>query len=184
MSRRAAVKAMAAAAAALAAGCTPLRIISRDYPASFDHDHDRVDRLLRAFVSTVVPGAPDDEPGLARVYFDDFYRFSPYRSFFAADLCQRSARMFGTPDFARLDLEQRTRVVQDGLGADGTTHKLYSGAIFIAQISFYAGVYDDEKGCSLIDFPGRFRPRPLSELTYANHEEFCAAEITADGNYA
>ncbi len=72
----------------------------------------------------------------------------------------------------------------DGLEADGTTQKLYNGAIFLAQLSFYAGIYDDVEGCPLIAFHGRFTPVPPSRLTHADSAAYLAMEVTANGNFA
>ncbi len=182
-SRRAALKLLGASAVGvMAAGCTPLRIVLHDYPDVFDQNQAGVERILRAFVTTVVPEAPIDDKDLVRVYYDEFYRLAPYRSFFASDLCERGRRSCGVYRFDRVSPEQRLQVVQDGLAADATTRKLYSGAIFLAQLSFYAGVFDDEKGCPLIDFEGRYRVRPLHELVYPNPEEYLGRSLTADGN--
>lgn len=164
--------------------CTPMRIVLRDYPRSFDRNSDAADRILRAFVTTVIPGASVESPDLTRVYFDPFYHFASYRGFFGFDLCQRSARLYGVDRFDALDHAGRTSVIRDGLSADATTARLYSGAIFLAQISCYAGVFEESEGCPLIDFEGQYRVRPLSEISYPHPERYLPRALTRDGNHA
>lgn len=181
ISRRDAVRYLGLITAGMAAAaCTPLRILTHSYPADFKHAPELVDRILRAFVSTVVPGAPDS-PNLARAYTDRQYPFASYAEFFAADLCRRSRDRFGNDAFDRLTITERTAVIQDGLAADGTTKKLYQGAIYLAQVSFYGGIYDDDAGCALIDFPGRYRGETIS---HNDCHRFLPPALTDNGNYA
>ena len=182
--RREALGQLGILVAGLAVGCTPLRIVLRDYPGDFTTDAALADRVLRAFVLTVVPGMPADDPNLARAYSDPYYPFAPYRAFFASDLCRRAEQRFHRADFDGLTAEQRTAVIQDGLAADATTRKLYTGAVFLAQVSCYGGIYDDAAGCSLIGFEGRYRFRGLDALTYPNPERFLAHALSGDGNPA
>lgn len=173
-----------AGAGLAAAACTPLRIGLHAWPEPFDAERGLSDRVLRAFVATVVPGVDPDEGDPARVYRDAYYDMARYRAFLASDLCRRSERLHGNPRFDRLPAQARADVIRDGLHADDTTRRLYTGAVYLAQVSIYAGIYDDERGCPLIDFEGRFHPRPLAEFTYPTPGRFLAAGVTADGNYA
>ncbi len=184
ISRRQLVQRLGLIAAGLATACTPVRVLVSAYPQVFDDDPDLVDRVLRAFVTTVIPGAPADDPNLARAHTDSDYPFARYAAFFAADLSRRGGRQFGDPRFDRLTLEQRTAVVCDGLSSDATTRKLYQGAITLAQIAFYAGIYDDAKGCALITFDGRFRFDAGRRIGYDDPEQFLPRAATADGNAA
>jgi hypothetical protein len=168
--------------AALAA-CTPLRILAGWYPEEFDRDPELTDRVLRAFVDTIIPGAPPDDPNLARVFVDTDLPFADHAAFFAADLCRRSEALFGVR-FHRLGRSRRVAVVQAALRSDGTTRRLYEGGIFLAQIAIYAGIYDDLAGCPLIEFEGRYRIRPLAELTFPNPDEFLPPPTTVAGNAA
>ena len=182
VSRREAVRSLGLMAAGLAAGaCAPLRILTRSFPAEFKHRPDVVDRVLRAFVSTVIPGADPDAADLTRAYTDPHYPFARYAAFFASDLTRRAHDRFGEHAFDRLTINQRTVVIRDGLAADGTTRKLYGGAIFLAQVSFYGGIYDDDTGCPLIDFPGRYRGDAVS---YDDAQRFLPGALTHTGNYA
>ncbi len=188
LTRREALRRMAIVSAGLSVGltvgCTPLRIGLGMYPGKYDSDTRIGDRVLRAFVAAVIPGAPEHAPNLVRVYKDDFYPLAPYRGYLVYDLCERSDRLFGAWRFSDLGAVPRVRVIQDALDADKTTRRLYEGGIFLAQISFYAGIYDDAAGCELIDFDGASRLVPLAEQTYPHPEDHFAACLTPDGNYA
>jgi hypothetical protein len=167
----------------LMVGCSPLRILLKDYPKEFDTDSRLKDRRLRAFVTTIVPGAPTDEPNLVRIFSDEFYPFYKYCGFFVADISERSNELFAE-DFQFLSLDERTLVVEIGLAADGTTARLYRGAILMAQISFFGGIYDDEKGCPLIDFHGKNSGFSTNEYCYRFPLAHLAVEATVDGNYS
>ncbi len=184
ISRRDVMKRFGILAVGLAVGCTPLRIVFHAYPEVFDDDPDLLDKVMRSFVATVIPDGPIADPDLARIYTDTFYPFAPHAAYFAADLCRRSRSLFGVDRFDALNLAQRTKIIQHGLAGSAITRRLYNGAVFMAQISFYSGIYDDEKGCPLIGFEGRYRIRPLEELTYPDSETYFAAHSTRDGNYA
>lgn len=185
ITRRHAVARLALLGAGFVAGCTPLRIALKGYPETFETDERLVDATLRAFVTAVIPGASADEPNLVRAFYDDeLSELSRYRGFMVSDLCRRAARRYGIARFAALDEAQRTRVIRDGIAGDPTTRRLYEAAIFLTQVSFYAGIYDDERGCPLIEWNGRYRPRPLSEIGYPNPERYLAAAATRNGNYA
>jgi hypothetical protein len=180
LARRAALQRLGlAAAAALLEGCAPLRIALRLYPES---DGQAADRVMRAFVEAVIPGAPRDDPHLVRAFFDPFYPFTRYRSWFVWDLDRRARDLFGRA-YPELDLEGRARIVRDALvNGDGTTARVYDGAIFLAQVAFYAGIYDDERGCPLIHFQGASGLLPPEQQTYPDPGRFLAAAATADGN--
>jgi len=183
LSRREALQRLGAVCAGLATACTPLRVVLHDYPRDFETDQALLDRVLRAFVTTVIPEADPAAPDLVRAFNDPALPFAAYRAFFVSDLSQRAARRFGQPAFERLSLEQRAAVVSDGLDADATTRKLYAGAIFLTQASYYAGIYDDAAGCPLIGYEGAYRFRGLDAFTYPDPERFLAPAATRDGNY-
>jgi hypothetical protein len=169
-------------AAGFLAGCTPVRIGAGLYPKVFQPGMGRLDGVLRAFVVTVIPGAPADAPHLTLVFHDDYYGFARIAPFFAADLTARARRLYGEGSFDALPAAGRTSVVRSGLGADRTTRKLYNGAVLLAQASFYAGIYDDDAGCALIDFPGRPRAGATREGPYPQPERYLALPMTLDGN--
>lgn len=178
------LKQMALVSGAVLVGCSPVKVLLKAYPGKFDTDSALVDRILRAFVVTVIPGAPVDQDDLVRIYTDEFYPFRNYCGFFAADLVQRSDDLFGTEKFEELTLEQRTAVIQNGLTADSTVHQLYTAAIFMAQVSFYGSIYNDDRGCALIDFQGTNTGFTPDEMCYNNVSPNLAREITVTGNYA
>ncbi len=170
------------AAGAAATACTPLKVLVNAYPQAFDTDPALVERVLHAFVTAVIPGAPADDPDLIRAFTDPDYPFAEYAAFFAADLSRRARQRFDEPAFERLTPEQRAVVIRDGLAADGTSRKLYTGAITLAQISLYAGIYDAKGGCALIGFEGGYHWHPPADITHPEPARFLAAALTTDGN--
>ncbi len=162
--------------------CTPLRIALKTYPDRFDADHELREKLLQAFVAAVIPGVPLDATHSTRMLTDDFYPFHSYCGFFTADLAQRSMKLYSHDRFDQLSIEQRTQVIQHGLQADATTARLYQAAIYMTQLSFYASIYDDKAGCTLIDFHGTNAGFPAAEVCYTNREMPLAQEATSDGN--
>jgi hypothetical protein len=183
ISRRQLLQQLGLIAAGLAAACTPVRVLVNAYPQRFDDDPVLVDRVLSAFVTAVIPGAAAGDPDLTRAFTDRDYPFAPFAAFFAADLERRARARFGEA-FERLSPAARTALIADGLAADATSRKLYSGAIALAQIACYAGIYDAKKGCTLIGFEGGYHFPPLADITYPEPTRFLAAALTPDGNYA
>lgn len=182
LTRRAFLGIMAVTASGVLAGCSTMRLVLHAYPDRFDRDPALRQAMLTAFVRTVVPDAPADQPYLTRVFDDDFYPFHEYCGFFLSDLADTTRDLFGHDDFVGLDLRDRTRVVASGLERGGPAGRLYTGAVFMAQYSFYAGIYDDARGCPLIDFPGANDGFEPNTLTVAEIERLLAREQTADGN--
>lgn len=168
-------------AGAATQACTPLRIVTRSFPAEFKHDPELVAQTLRAFTAAVIPGFDPGGTDPARALLDHRYPFASYAAFFASDLFQRAERRYGTSAFDSLSIEQHTAIIEDGLAADATTRKLYRGAIYLTQVSIYAGIYDDDAGCSLIEFRGRYRGDAIG---YADPESFLPSPRTATGNAA
>jgi hypothetical protein len=183
ISRRQLLQQLGLIAAGVTAACTPVRVLMNAYPQTFDEDPELVDRVLRAFVTTVIPGAPADDADLTRAFTDPDYPFAQFAGFFAADLTRRGRDRFGVA-FEQLGPAARSAIVTDGLAADATSRKLYSGAVTLAQIAFYAGIYDARKGCALIGFEGGYHFHPLAEITHPDPERFLAVALTPDGNYA
>ncbi len=169
-------------AAAGLAGCTPARILLQAYPEPFKQDDDLNERILGAFADTIVPGAGDPDRNVLRVYRDEFYPFAKYHRYFASDLCRRAGYVCDTEDFDRLPRKERERVIAEALSSDATSRKLYSGAIMLTQVAFYAGIYDDRRGCSDIGFEGEYQFRGLDAFTYPNPERFLATPMTASGH--
>ena len=183
MTRRQALAALGVLGLGTVVGCAPVKILLNTYPEEFNAKPDLSESMLRSFVETVIPGASGGDRKLVQIYYDDYYPFAKHRNYFAADLCRRAERKFGEKAFDRLTVQQRTAVIQDGLDSDKITARLYNGAIFLAQISFYAGIYDDETGCELIGFEGQNWGVPYEIQTHPNPEKFLATPMTATGNF-
>ncbi len=143
------------------------------HPASHRDAH-----LSRRFRQSARAGRPSP----IRAFYDSYYPLAKYRNFFAADLCERALNQFGSDEFERLAPEQRTRIIEKGLSKGGTIGRLYTGAIFLTQIAFYAGIYDADRGCPLIGFDGRYRFRSVADTSYPNPGSFSARATTVDGN--
>jgi hypothetical protein len=183
VTRREFVAFTSAVLAAALTGCSTIRGALRLYPARYDRDEELVDATLRAFVTTVIPGAPADDENLVRAFSDPYYPFVEHRGFLVFDLAERARRLAGDGRFDRLPLPARTAVLQDGLASEDAVQRLYRGAIFLAQASFYGGIYDP-KGCPFIDFPGANRGYPPEVAFHPNPAPHLAAEATRDGNHA
>lgn len=183
ISRRRFVEQSAMLLGLAATGCSPLRILLNAYPEKFDREKPLVENMFRAFVVTVIPGAPWEDTNLIRIYSDDYYPFHRYCGFFAFNLAQGSANLCGNERFDQLSPAQRTAVIENGLRADGTVARLYGAAIFMAKVSFYGGIYNDEKGCPLIDFYGPQSAFGEGEKHYPQGAARLAREMTRDGNY-
>ena len=181
IARREALSRLGVLTAGLVSACTPVRILLHDYPSAFDGE-DASQRVLRAFVLTIIPEADAHDPNLLRAFHDSDLRFAPYRGFFVSDLCQRAAARTGTT-FDRLSQSERLAVVQEGLAADATTQRLYSGAILVTQASYYGGIYDDQHGCALIGFEGAYQFHGIAAITYPDPQRFLSWPLTADGNW-
>jgi hypothetical protein len=169
-------------AAAGLAGCTPARILLQAYPEPFKQDDELNERILSAFADAIIPGAGEHDRNVVRVYRDEFYPFAKYHRYFASDLCRRAGDVCGTEEFGRLSRRERERVIEAALASDGTSRKLYSGAIMLTQVAFYGGIYDDQRGCAEIAFDGEYRFRGLEAVTYPDPERFLATPMTPSGH--
>jgi hypothetical protein len=167
----------------LIAGCTPAKILFKTYPEKFRNDPALVERYLRAFVLTVIPGAPPDDPNLTRIFTDDYYPFHSHCAFFVSDLADRGAGLHGEEDFTRLSMAERTAVIQSGLEGDAIISRLYRGAVYMSQVSFFGSIYDDERGCELIGYPGTEQYHSPEEMFFADASPYLSYEVTGQGNY-
>ena len=183
MGRREALSRMGLLSTALlAAGCTPMQIVLRLYPEEFDESQYR-DNILRAFVLTVIPGAAQSDPNLIRALIDEDYPLASHSGYLASDLHHRSRSRFGR-SFDQLGPDQRTEIVMQAVASGGTTTRLYTGAIFLTQIAYYAGIYDPAAGCRLIGFDGRYRFTGIQATTHPDHARFLATTLTTTGDPA
>src|SRR5258708_16822423 len=92
ITRRAALRAFGLIALGATVGCTPLRVVLDKHPRALDDDGTLEDRVLRAFLATVIPGIDASAPDAIRVFHDPAYPFAKYARFFAAALCRRASR--------------------------------------------------------------------------------------------
>lgn len=181
MSRREVLRGIGILSLFTLASCTPVKYVLNSHPSKYN-DKSSLDATLRTFVVTVLPGAPIDDPNLVRIYTDDYYPFAEYASFFANDLDSRASNLYSKTFVALTDV-QRTAVIQDGLQADKTMVRLYKAAIYMAKVSFFAGIYDPSKGCPTIEFYGENNGFDPDEMYYSDAKRFMAKEITFTGNY-
>lgn len=179
--RRDFVRLLAVAGAATA--CTPVRIGLKLYPRDFHEHPELVDETLRAFVLTVIPGT-EEHPDLTRHFYDEFLEIGAHREYLAYDLCVRAGRLSGNRRFAALDYAARERVVADGLAAGGVTTRLYTASVHVTQIACYAGIYDDKRGCPVIDFRGRFRFEHAARASEPDLEAIHRMTAAGTGNPA
>jgi hypothetical protein len=164
-------------------GCSPVRILLKSYPDKYDDDKKMCKHILDSFVLTVIPGANPEDPDLSRIFRDEYYKFSKYSGFFTSDLCSKSKKLFNIENFSKLTLQQRTKVIQSGLEDDPTTAKLYTGAIYMAQVAYYSCIYNDEKTCEVIDFSGSYGFMD-NDMFYNDCNKLLGDEITFSGNYS
>ncbi len=159
-----------------------LQMVLRIFPHKYCSDSLLKDKILRAFVDTIIPGSDINDENLIKMYDDDFYPFSNYCGYFAYDLARRSKMLYPHRDFFTLTLSEKTEVVQNALLGRELTRRLYKGAILMAQVSFYAAVYNKNNDCPLIDFPGTNNGYSKEESTYDFGGSLFDNELTADGH--
>jgi len=183
ISRREALTRLSAIALGIAAaGCAPAAIAGRAlYPEAAALDDDAIARGLTAFVATVIP-EPGVADAVARRFADPFLRFAPHRGEFVADLMRRADLLARTDRFDRLSADQRRTIVQAGLDGGAVTGRLYGGAVFLAQIVYYSGLWNERGDCAFIGYDGGFTGG--SPVSYDDPEPFLPEAITADGNPA
>ena len=158
-----------------------IRMVLGFFPAAYRHDKELKNRILKAFVLTIIPGAEEDDNNLAAMYNDDFYPFCRWSGYFVFDLCSRSRKLFGSDDFSKMTLSKRSAVVAEALKGRELTKRLFKGAILMAQVSYYGAVYNEDRGCPLISFPGTNKGYSKEETTYSFSAELFDRELTADG---
>ncbi len=171
-----------------AASFTPGSVISAVrmllylYPAKFRRDTVLQEHTLRAFVVTVIPGAEREDPDLVRMYYDTDYPFYPYTGYLVFDIETRTARRHPGTSFGELPPGERTAILSEALASDDTTSRLFKGAMLMAQVSYFAGIYDPGKGCPLIEFPGRNAGFTPEEISLPDAGDYLGEPATADGN--
>lgn len=185
LSRRAALTRMGAAllGAAAATGCAPTFVGRMLYPEADKLDDATVDRVLKDFVTAVLPGFEQPER-IASLFADETLRFAPFRRAFAADLQRRAQRLVPAPSFDRLTSAQRLRVIEEGLESRGPSARLFHGAVLLVQVAWVAGLWNDHGACPAIGFDGAHQFRGYDEQRHPDCDAFLPAATTADGNPA
>lgn len=183
ITRRQALAYLGAAAAASVTACTPMKILLGAYPGVFDEDDDLTDRVLGGFADAVLPGASVPTGQLVRPLRDERFPLEGHCGYLASDLCGRAGDLCGSRQFDLLSREERCLVIEAGLASDAITRRLYTGAIFLTQVAFFGGIYDDDTGCAFIEFDGRYRKTRLADLTYPDPQAYLARELTSNGHF-
>jgi hypothetical protein len=180
-SRRRALTVLLATATTGLVGCPPLRIGLQAYPDEFKSDAAGTrGATLEAFVSVVVPGS-SCAPATVRLMLDSWYGFAPYAGYFASELHRLAMRRHGQP-FAALRPQEQHGIITEGLEAGGLTARLYTGAVFLAQVTTLAGVHDDAIGSPLLQFPGATGNSEAEPRQCAGSDAFRVLALTHDGN--
>ena len=107
--------------------------------------------------------------------------FAPYHLDLSAHLCQSGRKYVDEWRFHLLSPSERRRVIQHGLDGGRLVRRLYAAAVFIAQVGTFAGIYDDDRGCSLIEYPGRNQLLNWSRMSYQDLPDLYAADATCPG---
>lgn len=180
-SRRRVLATLLASASAGLVGCQPLRIGLQAYPAEFKSDAAGIrEATLESFVMLVVPGS-SCAPATVRLMLDPWYGFAPYAGYFASELHRLAMRRHGH-SFAGLRRHQQHAIVTDGLSAGGLTARLFTGAVFLAQVTTLAGVHDDATGSPLLQFPGAEAQSAAEPRECADAVALRVLALTHDGN--
>ena len=159
-----------------------LQMVLKLFPHKYCKNVLLREKILRAFVSTIIPGSDENEENLVNMYEDKFYPFLSYCGYFTFDLNRKSKKLFNNKEFVNLSLKERTSVVQNALNGKELTKRLYKGAILMAHVSYYGAVYDEEQGCPLIEFPGRNNGYSINDISYAFSRIFFDRELSVDGH--
>lgn len=159
-----------------------IRMVLKIFPHEYCKNNSLKEKYLRAFVTTIIPGANENEDNLVKMYLDSYYPFQTYCGYFVYDLNKRSNKLFNKKEFFDLSYDEKTQVINNALNGRELARRLYKGAILMAQVSYYGAVYDEEKGCPLIDFPGRNNGYSKEELAYPYSKELFDNELSLDGH--
>jgi hypothetical protein len=183
ISRRETLRRIGAAMLTMAAtGCGRTFVARALYPEADALSGPEVDRVLQAFALTVVPGA-EDPAAIARAFADPTLKLAPYRRVLVAEL-NRHAQGQRAASFDRLDETQRTALVQAGLASGGISGRVLNGAVFLAQVVYYGGLWNSASACPRIGFDGPYVDAGPASLSYPDAASYLPASLTTDGNPA
>lgn len=158
-----------------------LQMILKLFPRKYCRNILLKRKILRTFVLTVIPGANEDDEYLTKMFEDAYYPFHTYCGYFVFDLNIRSKKLYNK-EFTSLSPDERTRVIQIALTGRELTRRLYKGAILMAQVSYFGAIYNEIKGCRLIDFPGKNIGYKREKITYPFAALYFDMEATANGH--
>jgi hypothetical protein len=158
-----------------------VQMILKIFPRKYYKSDKLKEKILRSFVTTIIPGADEEDDNLIKMYNDKYYPFNTYCGYFVFDLNKRSKKLFSNKDFFELSLREKTKVVQSALSDTELARRLYKGAILIAHVSYYGAVYNEERGCPLIYFPGNNEGYSKEEVTYSFAGYYFDRELSIDG---
>ena len=182
-SRRYTLQVLLATAAAGLAGCTQMRIGLGAYPKEFKSDAaGRRVATLEAFASVVAPGQTP-VAACIRMMLDPWYGFAAYAGYFTSELNRVAQRRYGR-SFPGLRPEEQHAIVAAGLAGGGVTARLYTGAVFLAQVASLAGVHDDAAGSPVLQFPGATGMLHAQTGHHPDAAAFRASPVSFDGNPA
>jgi hypothetical protein len=159
-----------------------IRMVLKIFPHKYCKNNSLKVKFLRAFVTTVIPGANENQDNLVSMYLDSYYPFQTYCGYFVYDLNRRSKKLFNNKEFFNLSEDEKTQVINNALNGRELSRRLYKGAILMAQVSYYGAVYDEEKGCPLIDFPGRNNGYNKEAIAYPYSSTLFDKELSLDGH--
>jgi hypothetical protein len=181
ITRREALRRGGAALLGMAAtACAPSFLARSLYPESAVLDESTIDATLRSFVLTVLPGV-EDAGAVARTFADPTLRFAPFRAALVADLTRRAIAR-GACGFARLDAAARQDVIREGLEGGAVAGRLYNGGVFLAQVAYFGGLWNEISACPAIGFEGPYVFRGVEAYTWPDPDRFLPASRTRDGN--
>ena len=159
-----------------------IKMVLKIFPHKYCKKNSLKEKFLRAFVTTIIPGANENQDNLVSMYLDSYYPFQTYCGYFVYDLNRRSKKLFNNKEFFNLSEDEKTQVINNALNGRELTRRLYKGAILMAQVSYYGAVYDEERGCPLIDFPGRNNGYNKEEIAYPYSSKLFDKELSLDGH--
>ncbi len=164
-------------------GCSAIAKIAMNYPDVYDTDQDIIRQSLLAFATTVIPAGNLHDPHLIKAFSDPYFPFLKIRGYFIYALDKMTDRHYQKTSFYQLHENERTTVIKRGLESKGKKRQLFNAAVSLVQISHYAGIYNAESGCELIDFHGSRFGYNGPGMFYKNTINYMALEQTSSGNY-
>ncbi len=165
-------------------GCTPIRILTNNYPGKGQYTEDDTRKTLCAFIKAVIPGVDAENSEAIQVFYDSQFPLAKHRGYFVFELDRQTKHRFGQVHFFELSPEQRTEVLSRGLGSGPIIKSLFNGAIMLTQVAFYAGLYNEKERCSAISFEGKNYGFPADQRFHHDVHKYLSTELTPNGNFS